>query len=233
MRLYLIRHADPDYATDSITEEGRLEAAALGERMAGEDLDRLYASPLGRAQQTAAAVAERTGLTIQTQDWTAEWGHLRCDTSRGPRCVWDLDGEELLAHGDPADPRPWREHPLLDGDDLHTTWDAMVAASDAFLAAHGYRRDGHRYRVEQGNRERLAVVCHGGFGLGWLAHLLGIPPSLVWAGFWLPPTSVSIVLLDERSDHWATPRMLCVGDTSHLHAAGRRALPRGIKANFD
>ena len=33
MLLYIIRHGDPDYATDSLTERGKLQAEAVGKRM--------------------------------------------------------------------------------------------------------------------------------------------------------------------------------------------------------
>ncbi len=52
MRLYIIRHADPDYVNDNLTPAGHLEAAALGERMASEGLNLIYSSPRGRALET-------------------------------------------------------------------------------------------------------------------------------------------------------------------------------------
>ena len=33
MKLLIIRHADPDYAVDSLTPEGRREAALLADRL--------------------------------------------------------------------------------------------------------------------------------------------------------------------------------------------------------
>lgn len=54
MTLYIIRHADPDYANNTITEFGWEEANALGEWMKDVKIDRIYSSPLGRALDTAA-----------------------------------------------------------------------------------------------------------------------------------------------------------------------------------
>jgi probable phosphoglycerate mutase len=105
--------------------------------------------------------------------------------------------------------------------------------SDEFLAARGYRRNGGVYEITAGNRERIAVFCHAGFGLTWLAHLLDLPVPLVWSGFFLAPSSVTTVLFEERSSSFAAPRCLSVGDTSHLHAAGLPTQPAGIVANFD
>jgi probable phosphoglycerate mutase len=79
----------------------------------------------------------------------------------------------------------------------------------------------------------VAVFTHGGLGATWLAHLLEIPPPLAWAGFWLAPSSVTTVLLEERAELYATPRCLAVADTSHLYAADLPVRPRGIPANYD
>ncbi|MCL9661241.1 histidine phosphatase family protein [Paenibacillus hunanensis] len=47
-----------------LNENGWQQARLLGERIAGEQWDRIYASDLKRAQQTAQAIAEASGLTI-------------------------------------------------------------------------------------------------------------------------------------------------------------------------
>ena len=67
----------------------------------------------------------------------------------------------------------------------------------------------------------------------WLAHLLEIPLSLVWVGFWLPPSSVPTVLFEERSSKRAAPRCIGLGDVAHLYAAGSPVRPRGSKGNVD
>ncbi|GAB3306119.1 histidine phosphatase family protein [Epidermidibacterium keratini] len=49
-----------------LSERGALMAAALGEYFDGADVTYLVASPLERAQQTAAPVADSTGLPIES-----------------------------------------------------------------------------------------------------------------------------------------------------------------------
>ena len=71
MQLYIIRHADPDYSIDDLTDIGHQEAAALGKRMASIGLDKLYASSLGRAQTTASYIAKETGIAVDTQAWNS------------------------------------------------------------------------------------------------------------------------------------------------------------------
>ena len=49
-----------------LSEQGREQAEALAGRLAPVPVDALYASPLERCQETAAAVAEAKGLKIKT-----------------------------------------------------------------------------------------------------------------------------------------------------------------------
>ena len=46
MKLLLIRHGDPDYAIDGLTETGRREAALLAERIAPMEISEYYVSEL-------------------------------------------------------------------------------------------------------------------------------------------------------------------------------------------
>lgn len=80
---------------------------------------------------------------------------------------------------------------------------------------------------------KIAVFCHGGFGLTWLAHLLQIPFPLVYSNFYLWPSSVTTILFDERLTGFATSRCIGLGDISHLAVAGLPPQPRGLLANWE
>lgn len=54
MKLLFIRHGDPDYTIDSLTEKGWKEAEFLSEKIAALDVRDFYVSPLGRAKDTAS-----------------------------------------------------------------------------------------------------------------------------------------------------------------------------------
>jgi broad specificity phosphatase PhoE len=93
MRLYLARHAqtlsnvghalDTAYPGAALTDLGQEQAARLAARLAGDPLAVVAASPLLRAQQTAAALAEGRGLTVVTLDGLREVdaGDLEMQTS--------------------------------------------------------------------------------------------------------------------------------------------------------
>ena len=233
MRLYIIRHADPDYPNKTITEAGHLEARALATRLESENLDRIYVSPLGRALHTMQYTADLLGLEYTVQDWVREIGGFGVDDSFGGQIsAWNVPGE--IIHRRPLPTHDtWHQRTPFDDPKFESTYNKLRRDSDEFLAGRGYRRNGGAYHVTNGNRERFAVFCHAGFGLTWLAHLLDLPVPLVWSGFFLAPSSVTTVLFEERSNGVAVPRCLAVGDTSHLHAAGLPVQRSGIVANFD
>lgn len=234
MRIYLVRHADPDYANDTITETGHLEAKALARRMSKLPISKVHSSPLGRAWATARYTADALGLEAAIEPWTQELSELRLsDPSRGGSMIWDIPGELVRPGFDYGDRVGWADRPPFLFPAAEAAVRDIAAASDRFLSGYGYERAGERYRIVRPNRDHIAVFAHGGFGLTWIAHLLGLPVPLVWTGFWLPPSSVTTILLDERSANWAVPRCLCLGDTSHLYAEGLPIQPRGIKANFE
>jgi broad specificity phosphatase PhoE len=51
-----------------LTEKGRAEIAAVAERLAGEEIAALYASPLQRTRESAEIVAARLGLPVAFRD---------------------------------------------------------------------------------------------------------------------------------------------------------------------
>ncbi|WP_432800323.1 histidine phosphatase family protein [Poriferisphaera sp. WC338] len=217
MRIYVIRHADPDYANDTITDLGHQEAAALAERLESVRIDKIYSSPMGRAQATAGYTAKRKGMEIETLDWTAELGWR---INEGRNAAWDFHGHEIRSNLEAYGCEDWHLAEPFDNPEFRCGYDQIVAESDAFLSSYGYRRDGGGYRFDESNESAVAVFCHGGFGLTWLSHLLAIPVPMVWAGFHLRPTSVTTVQLEERKPGLATPRCVGMADVSHLVMSG-------------
>ncbi len=75
-KVLLVRHAMNDWGKTGklagrtlgvhLNEKGREQAAALGQRLAQWPIDAVYSSPLERAQETAAAIAEHHETLVQT-----------------------------------------------------------------------------------------------------------------------------------------------------------------------
>lgn len=54
MKLIFIRHGEPDYSIDSLTEKGWREAELLAKRATKWPVTQFYVSPLGRAKDTTS-----------------------------------------------------------------------------------------------------------------------------------------------------------------------------------
>ena len=78
MRITLVRHGRPDEGhaerphDPPLAEEGRRQAQAVARLLAGEGVDRIVASPLARAHETALPLAQRLQLPVHTLDGWAE-----------------------------------------------------------------------------------------------------------------------------------------------------------------
>ena len=78
MKIVLVRHGRPDEGDTErphdppLAEDGRRQAEAAGALLARERIDRIVASPLLRARQTAVPLADRLGLTPEVVDGWAE-----------------------------------------------------------------------------------------------------------------------------------------------------------------
>ncbi|MCX7029801.1 MAG: phosphoglycerate mutase family protein [Spirochaetes bacterium] len=232
MRLYVIRHADPDLTADRLTPQGEREADALATRLAAERIDQLYCSVTGRSLATAERVAKHTGLAVTQARWLNEPGYLRVEQAGRTYMIWDTFGETVRGLSPLPAREEWLRTPPFDAPAISSMWAEFTARCDELTAAHGYVREGARYRIEHASDARIAIVAHNGTVLLFLAHLLALPLPLVWCGFYAWPASVTTIHFEEHSDAWAVPRALCVADTSHLRAAGLEPQPRGMGAGL-
>lgn len=230
MRLYLIRHGDPDYKNDCLTDAGHTEAIALGEYIAEIGIDHLYNSPLGRARQTANHIATATGLKTTTLEWTSELPYLPV-IEKGIS-YWDIHGH-LVRQPDYLDnPNQWNAISQFTEVPLKQIYQSIVKHSDEFLASLGYERQNGIYTVHCPSTLKVAVICHAAFSLLWLSHLLAMPLPLMWVGFHLHPTSITTVLFDEREPGTATPRCIGLGETPHLYQKKIPLSQVGVWGNY-
>lgn len=185
MRLYIIRHADPNYEKNTITENGHLEAQVLARRLSLKGLDRIFCSPVGRALDTMKYTADALNLNYTIEDWTREmypelWlkngDLLDIPLFEYPSEVY-RSGAELPTHS------TWHKLDIFENSDVVEAVKFLRKSSDEFLCKLGYERQGGLYKCNKPNSEQIAIFCHAGFALTWLSHLLEIPVSLMWSGF--------------------------------------------------
>ena len=235
MRLYIIRHADPDYPNHTLTAAGHQEASSLARRLAGHGLDSIYASPLPRAAMTAGYTADLLKLPVMIEDCLIEvqgFDYAPDPIDPGFMPAWDIPGEILRSEDAYHQWATWDRTAPFDQPIYSQTLADFSAASDALLARHGCVREGRLYRIADDNQQQIAAFCHNGTALLWLSLLLHIPPPMIWSSFWHAPSSVTTILFEKRSADYAVPRALSVGDTSHLYESRLPVQPRGIRGNY-
>ena len=222
MKLYIVRHGDPDYANDSLTERGRREAELLADKLEKLNFAAIYLSPLGRARETAEATLRRLGRTGETKDWLREFAPTRYDPDLGhPTIMWDWLPQKWTAEKAFYDREAWMHVPVMEeaGVPAEAKW--VQDGLDRVLAEHGYVHDGELFRAERPNRDSIVFFCHFGVECVILGHLLGISPMPLWHGTCALTTSVTTLVTEERRQGIASFRMCSFGDVSHLTAAGQ------------
>lgn len=226
MKLLIIRHAEPDYTIDSLTEKGWREAGYLAEmleKQLGESARAgqvfFYKSPYGRAKDTASVTLQKLGRTAEELPWLKEFDVFidRPDDTTRKRIPWDWLPQDwtqdpLLYQAD-----HWTENERIAASDVAQEYRNVTESFDALLAKHGYRREGRIYRAERPNHDTLVLFCHFGVSAVLLSHLWGVSPMPVWHGFCAQPSSVTTLVTEERREGIALFRMLAFGETTHLY----------------
>ena len=224
MKIIIIRHGDPDYAHDSLTEQGRREAVLLAKRLSSIRLDAIYCSPLGRAKLTASYTLAEKQLMAETCDWLREFAPEPICKAIGETdaadCVWDHLPEEWTADERFFDLDRWTEGASLSGYNVKGEYKRVCRELDTLLAEHGYEREGRLYRAVRPSHDTVCFFCHFGVESVLLSHLLNMTPMQLWHGTCALPTGVTTLVTEERREGLAYWRMTGFGDVSHLTQAG-------------
>lgn len=221
MRILIIRHGDPDYVIDSLTEKGWREAVLLADRLEHEKIDAFYVSPLGRAQATIQPTLARRGDRAETLEWLREFAVKMTDPDIfRERVAWDWLPGTWTTEERYYDKAAWMTTEIMEQAGAPKEYAWVTEGLDELLRKHGYCRQGNTYRAERPNRDTIALVCHFGLECVLLSHLLGISPMVLWHGFCAAPTSVTTVMTEERREGIASFRVTGFGDISHLYVQG-------------
>ncbi|MGH0033371.1 MAG: histidine phosphatase family protein [Myxococcota bacterium] len=200
MELLLIRHAlplrvereDGKPADPPLSEAGKAQAERLAAWLADDEVHAVYASPMARARETAAPLADALGVSARIDPGLVEIDHLSHTY---------VPMEELKA----MDRDAWLElvrGGLYAGIDLDAFRDNVRQSIERIVASH--------------SGERVAVVCHGGVINAWGGHVLGVREPFFFfdAGY----TSISRFLAASSGER----SLVSLNETSHLRGAGGR-----------
>lgn len=230
MRLIFIRHAEPDYSIDSLTEKGWKEAKLLANRVANwpDNFD-YYVSPLGRAQDTCRTSLSGKNIIPTTLDWLQEFWVPILNPYTGKISVpWDFYPEYWTNDEAFIDKNNWYNAKIYNNTDIKEKYNYVINSFDELLSKYGYIRNKNMYITDKENDDTtLVFYCHLGVSFLIISHLLNISPSVMWHSFFVAPSSVTILASEERSPHKAAFRIQTLGDTSHLRIMDEKVSASG------
>ncbi len=189
MRIIFIRHGDPDYKNDTLTEKGWREAKLLAERVCKWPVKEFYCSPLGRAKDTASCSLEKTNRKATIYEWLQEFKYPITDPTTGRYGVpWDFMPSYWTNEPLFYDKEHWHETSVYQQNgDIRVKYDEVCRGIDGILSAYGYIREKNIYRTEVPPAEgipegkpyshcddTIVIFCHLGVACVMLSHLLGI-----------------------------------------------------------
>lgn len=226
MLLFYIRHGDPIYSPDGLTEQGVLQAEALSKRLAVYGLDKIYASTSNRAQLTAKPTAEKLNLPVIPLEWCHEqyaardFGLIKDDGNwdwcfRAPQSVLQLNSPEATALGD-----TWYEAKCFENTRYKEGVLRVNEETDKFLLSLGYEHDRktHTYKAVRPNDEKVALFAHQGFGLAFLSSVLDIPYNRFATHIDLGHSSMTVIHFD--GEDVVVARMIQCSNDSHIYKEG-------------
>jgi len=216
-RLYLVRHGATQLTAEDrfsgsvgvdLSEEGRRQAARLGERLRDDAIGAAYSSPLSRTLETARIITEPCGLAVDTRDGLREISHGR----------WEgLTRREVEARY-PDEYAAWEEDPFTFAPEGGESGVAVLARVLPVIREIVMRHQG----------ERVLVVSHKATIRLALSSLLGFDARGYRDRLDQAPACLNV--LDFRDPVRA--RLMLFNDTSH-YADSPRAADRNLSRWWD
>lgn len=226
MLLFYVRHGDPIYNPDSLTELGKAQAEALVERMKECNPDKIYASSSNRAIMTAQPTAKFLNKEIEILDWCNEshaWNEFTIKNSEGNK-EWCFQNEHIIKKFCSDEIRKmdkkWYDHPDFSDYEFKSGTFRVQSEVDQFMLNLGYAHDHEKngYIPVKANDSRAALFAHGGFGMIFLSCLLDIPYPQVCTHFDLQTSGVTVIKF--AGEDFVIPKVLQLSNDSHIFAAG-------------
>ncbi|MBO5454449.1 MAG: histidine phosphatase family protein [Clostridia bacterium] len=221
MLLYIVRHGDPDYVNDTLTERGKLQAEAVGKRIAHAKVDKIFSSPMGRAKETAAPACRLLGLECNVEEWAHEIEEERLtpfpdgemkSVTYVQNTYYRENGNMDLGFYKAFECQGFKESGM-EGISKYI-WEK----GDEFLERLGYKYENGIYRIIKPNNEKIALFCHTAMARAWLSHLLHIPINIMWASFMYTHTGVTVIEFKNNENGVTAPTCLCFSDIGHLYS---------------
>lgn len=225
MYLYIIRHGDPDYEADTLTDLGMRQAELTAERLSVSGIDKIYSSPLGRAQKTAQYLADKLSLPVTVVDWARELGS-DCKTTFpdgiakgiGTLPSSHLHNKKVLSMDEKTF---FTTVPGICDNNIYERYKEIGAGIDDLLHENGYKHtDDGFYEPVSPNNRHIALFCHGAMIRSILSRLTHIPYQYLACTFHENHCGVTVFHFDQNASSPFVPELISFGDIGHLYADG-------------
>lgn len=221
MKITIIRHAEPDYPNNTLTEKGFKEAEILGKYLKDAKLDYIYVSPFARADYTAKGILKyNKNKNYETLEFLHEFL---------PFC-WDKRPSYLNSDNRLYDKDKWVDVPDVADKTLKESYEWVKTEFNKLLEKHGYKKNGVYYDAVKPNHDNLVFVCHFGLESFLLSELLNIPVQALLNHTCASPTAITTVYTEEREKGKAIFRLNVFGSVEHLIMSNE---PVSFMARFD
>jgi probable phosphoglycerate mutase len=204
-RAFLVRHGATTLSAEDrfagatdipLSDEGREQVRRLAERLSGEKIAAIFASPLGRTMETASLLARPHGLPVQPVDGLREISHGR----------WEQMTRQEVERQFPEEAEDWGRDPY--------TFAPQGGESGLAVTARALPALMGIIRAQLGNR--VLIVSHKATIRLLLSSLLGFDPRRYRDNLDQSPAALNIV--DFRDPSRA--RLTLFNDTSHYENGG-------------
>ena len=218
MRIVFVRHGEPNYELDCLTEKGKLQADAAAQRLMREGIQEIYSSPLGRAQQTAQAFSKAASLPIKTLDFMREldWGSVDGSPIFADGHPW-FCANEMASKGIALHSPDWENSPYFKNNKATGVVKNIQRKTDEWLCGLGLERNAFGYRAAPGKKQNktVALFSHGGSSSAAIGHILNIEFPLTCALFHFGHTGITILRFEQEPGITAVPCIELLNDMSH------------------
>ena len=148
MKLIFVRHGEPDYKNDALTEKGRIEAELASRRIRNWKVTQFYQSPLGRAKETASYTLKAMGREAIELPWLKEFYYPTINEVTGHRGVpWDFVASDWTADPNMFEPEDgFLKFPYIAKiPGIKEGYHDVITGFDAILEEYGYKREKRYY----------------------------------------------------------------------------------------
>ena len=226
MRILFVRHGNPNYELDVLTELGHKQAEACAERLRTEGIEKIFSSTCGRALETAAHTAEKYGLDVVHCDFIREisWASKDGTPIFQNGHPWFCSMEYVKENRSLIDP-DWENDPLYSKSNTPDSFRKVAAGLDGWMESLGYKREGYYYRVVEKKYNTVAMFCHGGAFAAAFSHLFNLPAPFAFRCVPLNQTGVVEITLGDEVGELVPVQLGTSYGISHLRKEGIEITP--------